>query len=1408
MIPPAQHPDAASAGLPDAGAPALIVCTRDGQVQRSNPQWTQLFGLPPQEVPALFDPALYADGAEGARQLLQACEQGAADLRMRWLRRDGASFGARVQCTTLSIGSQTWYTAWITPEEPAREDSESLRRQLAEHALMLDNLEVGIVFTGDGKMLRANATFARMFGFADTEALVGQGTLCLYEDEVELRRLGTQVARAFAESGTYSGSWAARRQDGSRFHAYARARAIEVPGYRYATVWLIDDEADIRRAQEARQDNETYSRMLQDSHIAMSIYDPVDDRYTDCNEAARKLYGLPRREDLFGLNVLAVSAEFQENGKKSAEMLAMGRQNLQSRGKEMPTFEWLHRRPDGTEWMAEVHGTPFRYRGRTYIQFTVSDITAAKAARREMQEMSVFLQTMIDRMPNAVFYKGPDARFMGCNQAFEVAYGVRREDLVGKRVDEMDYLPAAERSALQAEDERIIAMAVHEQKEMEVQFADGRQHHVLYSVSGFRKRDGSPGGLVGVTVDLDALKAAQTALGMAQREQVAIFETAGVGIAILRDGVIMRCNRELESMFGYDAGELENQRTRVWYQDDAIYEASRAKLNARIGMPRDSHHDQLFVRKDGSHFWCRISARYIDPESPHGSVWFMEDVSEERSIALALAEAKQVAEESAQAKSMFLANMSHEIRTPMNAIIGLSMLALRTDLDKRQRDYVSKVHNAGTALLGIINDILDFSKVEAGKLDIEATTFRLDEVLDNVAALLAQKAGDKGLELLFDTARDVPPVLVGDALRIGQVVTNLVSNSVKFTEKGQVVVSVRLLEQEGEQVRLRVDVRDSGIGMTPEQAARLFQAFTQADGSTTRKYGGTGLGLTISKRLVELMGGEIHAESTAGQGSLFWFTLQVGVGEDQGERDAAALGPMRGMRALVVDDNAIARELMDAQLSGMGFAVDTAASGEDAITAVSKARSGERYGLMVVDWQMPGIDGVETARRARALDGDLHIVMATAYGRDELRAQAEDAGIEAFVVKPVGASALVDALMTALTPHSTPSARNVATQDIATDLLRGVQLLLAEDNEINQQIAIELLEGAGAQVRVAQNGREAVDIVASGASFDAVLMDLQMPVMGGLEATRLIRADARFQDLPIIAMTAHAMVEERDRCIAAGMVDHITKPLDPPAMFKSLLRWVRARPADAAGASAPSATLPTSLTSLTSLAPPAAPKAAPSTEAAPPQALPGIPGLDVEAGLRRVAGNRSLYLRLLHQFSEGQADAAQRITAALAEGRKDEAERIAHTVRGVAGNIGLAGLQEMATALEDALRHGRDVAPLITPFADAVAHVVQALAAWRSATEAPAQAPAPPAAAQSDPAQQADRVNRFAQLLADSDGDAGDFLAANRPVLEQVFGAGRFAEIDQAVQGFDFDTALQSVRDAAAQRGLLIEAVS
>ncbi|WP_326535515.1 PAS domain-containing hybrid sensor histidine kinase/response regulator [Pseudorhodoferax sp.] len=1360
--------------------PAFMVCSRTGQVHRVNAQWTRLFGYTQEHSPGLFDAALYADAERGPAHLLEAlARDGLVErLELPLRRQDGSEFVGLLQCHAQAVGNDTLYSAWITDDGPRRDAAQRLRLLAEEQEMLLSKLPIGILFTGDGRMLRANPSFARIFGFADPDGAVGHSILSLFEDEAEFTRFGDEVAQAIGGGQTYSGDWRARGQDGRLFTAHVRARGTRVPGYRYATVWMIDDVTEKRRAQEALRESESFTRVLfRESRIAIAVYDPEQDCFVDFNDAAMRLYGFERREDLLGRNVLSVSAELQENG-PSVQIVRRNQGALRPQNRLLARFEWRHRRPDGSEWTGAVHAATLHYRGRELTQFTIIDITVVKQARREVQEMATLLQTVTDRMPNGLFYKGPDARFLGCNQIFERMFGVRREDLLGKRVDELDYLPPLLRAQFQADDERVLAAASHEQKELQVPFADGRQHHALVSLSGFRKPDGSPGGLVGVTVDLEPLRAAESALGMAQKEQLAIFETAGVGIAILRNGVIMRCNRELETMFGYAPGEMTGMRTRAWYASDAAYREGRERLNARIGLPRDGHFDQQFLRKNGETLWCRFAARYIDPNATSASVWFMEDVTEERRIAEELAQAKRIAEDSAQAKSMFLANMSHEIRTPMNAIIGMSRLALKTELDARQRDYIGKVHTAGTALLGIINDILDFSKVEAGKLDIETAPFRFDEVLDSVAALLAHKVGERGLELLFDNGRDVPPVLLGDALRVGQVVTNLVGNAVKFTEYGQVVVSVRVLARDGAHVRLRVDVQDSGIGMTPEQAGRLFQAFTQADGSTTRKYGGTGLGLTISKRLVEAMGGEIHVESVPGQGSLFWFTLGLGIGEGTGQRDSAALAALRGMRVLVVDDNAAARELLEAQLGGMGFVVDTAASGEEAVQAVARAQHGDPYSLMVVDWQMPGIDGIETARRVRRMDGALHIIMATAYGRDELRTQAGQVGIEAFVVKPVSPTSMVDALMSALVPATQPAAGPLV-DDTPPELLRGARLLLAEDNEINQEIALELLQSAGAVVRVAGNGRAALELLAQDGAFDAVLMDMQMPVMDGLEATQHIRADPRHAKLPVIAMTAHAMVEERARCLAAGMVDHITKPLDPPEVFRCLLRWIGPRPADAAAASRRTASQR--------------------------PALPDMPELDVEAGLARVAGNRRLYDRLLRQFAADQADAAHRIAAALVAGQRDEAVHIAHAVRGVAGNVGLVRVQYAAAAVESALRQGRDAAPQVAAMDAALAATMQALPVAQQGgddTGRPVHD-----GTRVHLADAAACVNQFAQLLAANDSDASDFLAVNRHALHPVFGDRALAGIERALRGYEFEQALQAVREAAARHGVVVDTV-
>ncbi|HTP34420.1 MAG TPA: response regulator, partial [Candidatus Acidoferrales bacterium] len=523
--------------------------------------------------------------------------------------------------------------------------------------------------------------------------------------------------------------------------------------------------------------------------------------------------------------------------------------------------------------------------------------------------------------------------------------------------------------------------------------------------------------------------------------------------------------------------------------------------------------------------------------------------------------AKVKAEEATAAKSMFLANMSHEIRTPMNAIIGMTHLALKTGLTAKQRDYLSKVKIAAGALLGIINDILDFSKIEAGKLDIENADFEFEDVLDNLSTVVGQKATDKNLEFLIAAQPDIPRHLVGDPLRLGQILINLVNNAVKFTEHGEVVVSAAVEETAAGRVRLKFSVRDTGIGMTPEQTARLFQAFSQADTSTTRKFGGTGLGLSISKRLVEMMGGEIWVESQPGVGSTFQFTAWFGIGAARPERKRF-VPELAGIRVLVVDDNPQAREILSDALRGFGLETGQASSGDEAIRALASADAKNPYSLVLMDWHMPGMDGLEATRIVKygdRLKNIPRVVMVTAFGREDVRAGAEQIGIDGYLLKPVGASLLYDTLISLFgTAEAEAAATHVSREEAQAYDASGVRILLVEDNEMNQQVATELLESAGAKVTVANHGGEAVKTLREGPdppAFDVVLMDLQMPEMDGFTATRLLRADPRFKDLPIIAMTAHALVEERQRCLEAGMNDHVTKPIEPDALFAALKRW-------------------------------------------------------------------------------------------------------------------------------------------------------------------------------------------------------------------------------------------------------------
>ncbi len=743
---------------------------------------------------------------------------------------------------------------------------------------------------------------------------------------------------------------------------------------------------------------------------------------------------------------------------------------------------------------------------------------------------------------------------------------------------------------------------------------------------------------------------------------------------------------------------------------------------------------------------------------------------------VSLAKAKEVAEEATKTKSDFLANMSHEIRTPMNAIIGMSHLALQTSLDKKQKNYIEKVHRAGENLLGIINDILDFSKIEAGKMSMEKADFRLEDVMDNLANLVGMKTEDKGLELLFNAAPDVPTALIGDPLRLGQILINLGNNAVKFTESGEIVVGVEKVAQTADEVELHFWVQDTGIGMTPEQCGKMFQSFSQADASTTRKYGGTGLGLAISKNLVELMHGKIWVESEAGKGSIFHFHARFGLQAEPMPRRMFRADELLGVRVLVVDDNASAREILSTMAKSFGLEVDVAWDGKQALEMVVEAEKKELpYDLVLMDWKMPGMDGVETVQRL--LDEHLNrtpaVIMVTAYGREEAMGSAEQRGVllNTVLTKPVTSSTLLEAVGEVLHKGfvtETRSAEKADNYDEAMALLNGARILLVEDNDMNQELAIELLEQAGISVVLANNGKEAVDILAADAAFDGVLMDCQMPVMDGYTATREIRKNSAFEKLPIIAMTANAMAGDREKVLEAGMWDHIAKPLNVGEMFATIARWVK----------------PSGITGDT--------KTGIAAKQQSIGGLPLLPGIDVTAGMATTMNNEKLYTRMLIKFRDSQGRFSELFAAARQDSDPQAAERAAHTLKGTAGNIGAKGIQVSAGELEHACNRGAEDS-VIEGLLARVLQELEPVMAGLQQMAGPETAPA--AAAVSIPPDELKAgLDKLKSLLEDSDSDAADLLGE---LLDKVSGtplARSLKPVADAINDYDFDEALEKLK--------------
>jgi PAS domain S-box-containing protein len=1149
-------------------------------------------------------------------------------------------------------------------------------------------------------------------------------------------------------------------------------------------------------AQQALRDNTTLIQTILNTVVDGIVTLHADGGIVETvNPAAERMFGYVAAE-LIGQTVSLLIPELDQDQRNGSLEYYNASEEEQALGLER---EVIGRRKDGSIFPLEIAVSEMWLGGKRYFTAILRDITARKQAEEALLKAGA-LQSAIFNSANfssiatdaqgviQIFNVGAE-RMLGYTAA-EVLNTITPADIS----DPQELIARAETLSVELETpitpgfEALVFKAsrgIEDIYELTYIRKDGSRFPAVVSVTALRDEQDAIIGYLLIGTDNTARKeieAEQEQLGQRLRDHQfytrSLFE-ANIDALMTTDpaGIITDVNKQMEALTDCTRDELIGAPFKKYFTDQ---ERAEAGIKLVLSEKKVTNYELTVRTRDGQETVVSLNATtfYDRDRRLQGVFAAARDVTESKVLGQVLEEkttelekAKGAAEKANLAKSDFLSNMSHEIRTPMNAIIGMSHLAMKTELTPRQRDYIKKIKASSRHLLSIINDILDFSKIEVGKLTIEYAEFELEKMLDNVANLIAEKTFAKGLELVFDVDKNVPPSLVGHSLRIGHILINYCNNAVKFTEHGEIDIVIRLQEETDEDVLIYCAVRDTGTGLTEEQIGRLFHRFSQADASTTREFGGTGLGLAISKKLAELMGGEVGVSSEPGKGSTFWFTARLGKGVGQ-PRQLRLSADLQGKRVLVVDDNENARQMLGDLLASMSFMVDQAESGQAAIGAVDRAEvQGLPYEIVFLDWKMPGLDGSETAKRIRELPLSRlpHMIMVTAFGREEVIKGAEEEDIVDVLIKPVSPSVLFDSVIRILgivdegvrTPGEAPTDTFV---QLAT--IKGARILLVEDNDLNQEVATELLRDAGFLVDLAENGQIALDKVRV-TDYDLVLMDMQMPVMDGVTATQEIRKEVRFNGLPVVAMTANVMQGDRDRCLAAGMNDHVAKPIEPEILWQALLKWIKPQQSTVAAVEVkPQAVEDMDL---------------PST----------IEGLDMADGLRRVLGKKPLYLSMLRKFVAGQKSVVAEILKALEANSWDTAERLAHTLKGVSGTIGATGLQQLAARLDAAIKDRRPrqevdarLDELGSLLADLVTQLEQQLPEEGGKTVITVV-----------PEQLKAVCAKLEAMLADNDAEAVDVLEANAELLHSAF-PDHYHRIDDAIRSFDFEAALAALRVA------------